>query len=118
MKFLLDADVPISLGDTLRQAGHDVRDVRQEVGAPLDDVAVIHLAQRDQRILITRDVGIGNLLHYPLTRQHGRILLRFHRATPQQLTAAVVALIRETPETDLYGALAVVQPGRWRFWRR
>ena len=118
MKFLLDADVPVALGESLRQAGHDVRDVRQEPGAPLDDLTIVQLAQRDQRLLITRDVGIGNLLHYPLTRQHGRILLRFHRTTPQQLPAAVIALIHQTPEADLYGTLAVLQPGRWRFWRR
>lgn len=57
MRILLDADLsPARIGAALRGRGHDVRAVASEPGLEgLADEAVLELAARERRILVTRN---------------------------------------------------------------
>lgn len=117
MKFLIDADVPVSVRKALRDLGHDVTDVRDLPGAPWEDPPIDRLAQREQRILITRDVGFANRVRFPLHPGYGRLVIRMHRVSPASIVEMVRAVVQQLSEADLLGALVIVQPGRWRIWR-
>ena len=63
MRFKLDENLPIELLDDLRAAGHEADGLRDEglIGAP--DDAVLDLARRENRILLTLDKGIADIRH-------------------------------------------------------
>ena len=79
-----------------------------------EDAAVIQVALRDSRVLLTEDKDFGQLLHASLSEGGaGVILLRFPAAARQGATEAVLGLI-QSAEGSLSGRFAVVEPGRIR----
>ena len=65
MKFKLDENLPVSSAAILASAGHDVDTVPAEgiTGAPDQDV--VAAATQAGRILVTLDVGLGDIRAYP-----------------------------------------------------
>jgi predicted nuclease of predicted toxin-antitoxin system len=57
LRLLLDANLsPRTIGEPLRERGHDVRALASEPALDgLDDEAVLELATRDERIVVTRN---------------------------------------------------------------
>ena len=117
MKFLIDADVPLSVGEALKARGHDIVDARSLPGAPLSDDHLYRLIQAQQRVLITRDLDFANLLRYPPNSQCGLIVLRIHRWPSGEIPTLVEELLTRVEPTTLIGALVIAQPGRYRIHR-
>jgi hypothetical protein len=71
VRFKLDENLPIELLDDLRTAGHKADGLRDEglLGAP--DDAVLDLARRENRILLTLDKGIADIRAYPAEGPRG-----------------------------------------------
>jgi predicted nuclease of predicted toxin-antitoxin system len=91
MRFLADECVDASLVEQLRAAGHDVQTV-QDTAAASDDAAVVALAARENRILLTEDKDFGELAIRQKLRVPGIVLLRIgpqlgHRKWPRLATA-------------------------------
>lgn len=62
MKFIIDAHLPLALKSWLKQRGHDVVHTRDLPRKNLsDDVEVIEIAVREQRIVISKD---GDFFNY------------------------------------------------------
>ena len=61
MKFLVDRCAGHRLAEWLRQAGHDVREVRERHPDP-GDQAVLAWAVSEERILVTVDTDFGDLI--------------------------------------------------------
>lgn len=61
MKFLIDRCAGRRLADWLRAAGHDVTESRELERDPGDD-ALLALAVRDGRVLVTMDKDFGDLI--------------------------------------------------------
>ncbi|MDX1426091.1 MAG: DUF5615 family PIN-like protein [Kiloniellales bacterium] len=97
MRFLADECVDASLVENLRAAGHDVRTV-QETASACDDEAVIALAARENRILITEDKDFGELAIRQKLPVPGIILLRIapqFRKRKWPRLAATIDVLRE-----------------------
>lgn len=78
MRFLVDASADARVVPHLRSQGHDVTRVGSDHPAALEDIEVLTIAYREQRILITDDRDFGELvfrLHHPHT---GVIYLRLN----------------------------------------
>ncbi|MBI4227303.1 MAG: DUF5615 family PIN-like protein [Candidatus Omnitrophica bacterium] len=105
MRALLDENIPRRVGEWLGHGGHDV--VRVPVG--LKNGAVIELARREARVLITRDQDFVDRFVYPPAQSSGLIVLRIHPPTQDQLIAALQRLLSERPETQFTGQLIVVE---------
>ena len=116
MKFLVDADCPRSIGNILKEAGHDVRDIR-DIKASATDQEIYELIKRESLILITRDTDFGNILRYPVTPNCGIILLRVHLLPTAEIITIVKDLIARLAEKELLGGLTIVQKGRYRIHR-
>ena len=91
MKFLLDENVDVRLASFLREQGHDVTAIAQEYPHSLADRAVLAIAHRDGRTLITNDRDFGALIVLHRLPHAGVILLRLGS---EQLTAKTAALTR------------------------
>lgn len=76
MKFKLDENVPVELADDLRAAGYDADTVQDEGLRGFSDERLIDIASRDGRVLITLDVGIGDIRAFPPDDFSGIVLLR------------------------------------------
>jgi predicted nuclease of predicted toxin-antitoxin system len=64
-RLLVDENLPRSLAQRLRSAGHDVEDTRGVRLRGRDDAEVFAYAQAHGRTILTLDKGIGNIQRYP-----------------------------------------------------
>ena len=112
MRFLADESCDFAVVNALREAGHDVTAVKDMLpGAP--DDAVIGLADRDARVLLTEDKDFGQLVFSSAVNSPGVIFIRFPGNARQAMARSVLELVNKKPE-KIKGHFAVVQPGRIR----
>lgn len=97
MRFLADEGVERAIVEALREAGHDVAWV-VEVARGADDAAVIALAVREQRILLTNDKDFGNLVVRQGYAVGGVILLRLKQVKARQKAARVLQVVHTLRE--------------------
>jgi predicted nuclease of predicted toxin-antitoxin system len=118
LEFLIDESVPFSAAAVLGEHGyttHRVSDVGLR-GAP--DAAIFGRAQEEGWIVITRDLGFGNLLEYPLGTHAGIIVLRVPSTfTAHQIRDTRHVFIGGVEPEMLRNALAIVEPSRYRIRR-
>jgi hypothetical protein len=119
MHFLIDADLPRSLAETIRRRGHDATDVR-DIGLRNAKDPVIASHAREHRLcLITGDYDFADIRNYPPERYTGLVVLFL----PRSATAAYINqlvdqfLASEDVIDQLPGQLAIVEPGRIRLRR-
>ena len=112
MKFLIDVCVASNvLHKTLSELGHDVFSARD--GYPsASDRALLDLAYREERVLITEDKDFGELV-FSLRLPHPCIL-RFDGLTAADQAAAIHNLIERHGAAMQRGAIIVVTGNRVR----
>lgn len=64
LRFVVDEDMPRSTSRILRDRGFEVLDVRDCGLRGAKDVDIFKFAQREDAVILTGDVGFGNLLSY------------------------------------------------------
>jgi predicted nuclease of predicted toxin-antitoxin system len=113
--FVVDESLPLSAVAALREQGHRAHHVGDVGLRGSPDETIFARAQEEGRIIVTRDLGFGNLVDYPLGTHAGIIVLR----VPSIWTAGQIRDLLSTFASDvepemLHGALAIVEPGRYR----
>jgi predicted nuclease of predicted toxin-antitoxin system len=110
VRFLVDASCDARIAAHLRSNGHDVTRVGSDYAADLPDIAILQLAEREQRILITDDRDFGELV-YRLRHPHaGVIYLRLDSTNiAVRCTRLDAALAEIGPSID--GFIVVTQTG-------
>ena len=82
MKLLLDENIGRSTAEALRRQGHDVSWVGEDfAGTP--DVAIMAQAEREGRVLVTKDKDFGELAFKNGQTHGGVILLRLADERPE-----------------------------------
>jgi len=114
VKFKLDENLPVSSAAILASVGHDVDTVAAEgmTGAPDQDV--VAAAARAGRILVTLDVGLGDIRAYPPGSHAGIVVLRLPDQSAATVTKAISDLAGLAEPGSLAGAVAVMQRGLLR----
>ena len=115
LDFLVDENIPLSVISTLREQGYHARHVGDVGlrGAP--DETIFDRAQEKGWLILTRDLGFGNLLDYPLGTHAGIVVLRVPSTfTAPQIRDVLGTFISSIEPEMLIGALAIVEPGRYR----
>lgn len=112
MRFLADENIPGPVVLRLREAGLDVRCVREDLpGAP--DASVLEAAARDARVLLTFDKDFGELaFRWGLPASCGVILLRFSSASFEATARTLLGALGSRPSWA--GTFAVVEATRVR----
>ena len=116
LRLLVDENLPRSLTAALREAGHQVWDVRElgERGVP--DDRVLQLAQELKAALISADKGFGNIVRFPLGSHWGIVVVRLPSETPgSELCRTVIQALAGLEPDELRGRLCIVRPGQVRF---
>jgi predicted nuclease of predicted toxin-antitoxin system len=118
LDLLVDENIPLSAVATLREQGHRARHVGDVGLRGASDETIFARAQDEGWIIVTRDLGFGNFLDYPLGTHAGIVVLR----VPSTFTAAKIrdvltSFISGAEPEDLSRALAIVEPGRYRIRR-
>jgi predicted nuclease of predicted toxin-antitoxin system len=117
MRFLVDANLPLSVAPRIRALGHEAIDVREIWMGSADDNVIARHARENTFCLITRDKDFGDIRNYPPGDYGGIIVLDL----PDDFTATEVLRILEVFLSRkewlerLPGRLAIVEPSRVRF---
>ena len=116
MHFLIDADLPRSVGDLLRSHGHEATDVRDIGLRSALDTTIAQHAQREGWCLLTGDFDFSDIRSYPPADYAGIVVL----VIPPMVTSLYITQLlsmflqqRDVVE-QLPGKLAIVEAGRVR----
>ena len=96
MRLLADECCDATIWHALRSAGHDVLAIA-DISPQARDPAVIELAVRDGRILLTEDKDFGQLVHASKAESGGVILFRYPFSARGAIVRATVDLIEQRP---------------------
>ncbi len=76
MRFLLDENADLPLGNYLEQRGHDITSIAMDYTRSIQDEDVLSIANRERRILITNDKDFGALIYQQHLAHSGVVLFR------------------------------------------
>lgn len=112
MRFLADENVPGPAVAALRESGHDVLWIKEAIPGA-EDAAVLDLAQRERRVVVTADTDFGELVFRSgLSAQCGIVLIRLAWTDPEADNHTIATALAS--RDDWGGVLAVVERDRVR----
>jgi len=93
LKLLLDENIGYLVVRDLRSQGYDVKSILEEKPS-LDDVAVLKLAEKERRILVTLDKDFGKLIFLNSRKHVGVIFLRPQKESPANILALLTNVLK------------------------
>jgi len=105
MQICVDENIPHRTVFELRRLGHDVLDIRGTDHQGLADELLWHLAQRQQRLLITTDKGFSS---YRREDHHGLLIVRLHQPNEAKIHHRVMQAIGQFLNEDEWKGLVLV----------
>lgn len=117
MRFLLDANLPLSSVEVFRIPGHEASHVRELGMGHLPDSEIAAYALKTKSVLATRDLDFADIRAYPPDQYDGLLVIRLHdEATATEINAVLERFLRMEEWIDsLPGRLAIVEESRVRF---
>ena len=112
MEILADENLDGPIVSWLRESGHDVRWIAEQVHGAIDK-EVVELANSEGRVLITSDRDFGELVFRHGMRPPGVVLLRL-RANSASALLSAFQKAWPTIEKNALGKFVVVSRGRVR----
>ncbi|MBI5740113.1 MAG: DUF5615 family PIN-like protein [Nitrospirae bacterium] len=119
LKFVIDEDMPRSTAKVLRTKGHEALDVRDEGLRGKSDDEIFAFAQKKKAVILTGDLGFGNLLRYPVGSHSGIVIVHFpNDVSTSELNNQIIMAFETLTETDFNGNLIILEPGKLRIRRK
>jgi predicted nuclease of predicted toxin-antitoxin system len=112
VRWLVDECVDANLILRLRETGHDALDM-SVVSPRATDLAVMDMAQRESRLLLTEDKDFGDLVFRHARPVPGIVLLRIDAARRAQKGPRLMAAIDRFGDA-LFGHYTVIEDVRFR----
>ncbi len=113
IKFLLDADMPRSSIKVIKNLGFKVEDVRDIGLGSAKDEEIIEYANKNNRIIITRDIDFGEVLRYP--KHPGAIILRLpYTFTAREINKRLEDFLGSISKNEVKNAIIIVELERYR----
>ena len=114
LKLLVDMNLSGKLAGRLREAGYDCRHWK-EIGDPkAPDTELFDWAKRNGAIVITRDIGFGDILAASNFDAPSVMLIRCNDSFSTLVLPVILQALRQTEEQLRLGALVVVTESRLR----
>ncbi len=119
LRFLVDEDCPLSLETLLKDKGHDAIHVKTSGLSGTKDPEIFIFAQKEQRIIVSRDLGWSNIKNYPPNTHRGLIILRFpFEAIAIEIRQALEKFIDQVNLPEIIGATVIVDQNKFRIRKR
>jgi len=119
LKFVIDEDMPRSTAKVLRNRGYEVQDVRDLGLRGKSDAEIFKLAQKEKAVILTGDLGFGNLLHFPIGSHSGIVIAHFsNEVSTSELNNQIIKAFELLTEIDFKGNLIIIEPGKIRIRRK
>jgi predicted nuclease of predicted toxin-antitoxin system len=84
LKFVIDEDMPRSTSRALNGKGHKALDVRDHGLRGKSDQQVYEFAHQEEAIILTGDLGFGNIMRFPIGSHFGIFVVHF----PNEVSAS------------------------------
>jgi len=114
MRFLGDMGVADSTMNWLKAKGHEVRHLRDEGLQRLPDDEIFAKAQRENRIILTFDLGFGDIAAAAGTTLPSIIIFRLLDQKPANVNRRLEVVLREAAANLSQGAIISVDETRYR----
>jgi predicted nuclease of predicted toxin-antitoxin system len=95
MKIKLDENLPLRLANSLKELGHDVHVVQDELLVGHADSEIWEAAQRESRCLITQDLDFSDSRKFVPGSHHGILLVRLRSPNRRNLIERIVELFQK-----------------------
>ncbi len=114
-RFVIDEDMPRSTGKILKDNGNDVKDIQDYGLRGASDDEVYQFAQSNQAVLITGDMGFGNILRFPTGSHFGIVIINFpNTMTTYEINRQLLERFKDSAESDFKGNLIIIEPSKGR----
>ena len=117
MKVKLDENITAAAVALLSNHGHDVDTVPAEHITGASDALLLEACRNDRRMLITFDIGFGDVRAHPPGSHPGIVVLRIADQRPENTLDVLRRFLAYHELNDLAGALTVVSEDRVRIRR-
>ncbi|MBM4272824.1 MAG: hypothetical protein FJ139_11815 [Deltaproteobacteria bacterium] len=119
LKFVIDEDMPRSTARVLKANGFNTIDVRDYGLRGKSDEEIFAFAQENNAVLVTGDLGFGNLLHFPVGSHAGIFITHFpNEISPSELNSQILKAFTTLREDDFKRNLIILEPGKLRIRRK
>lgn len=114
MRFKVDENLPIEAAAIFRAAGHDATTVNDEGIGGAQDSDIASILRRENRAIVTLDVGFADIRLYPPQDYPGIVVLRLPRQDKAFVLGICERLVRPLATEALAGRLWIVEANRIR----
>ena len=114
MKIFVDENIPAMTVRELRNAGHDVADIRGTENEGMSDEEVWKKVQEEQRLLITTDKGFAQKRH---ENHIGVLVIRLKQPNRLKIHNKVIQAMDRFKEKEWAGLTVVMQDMFHRMWK-
>ncbi len=106
MKILADENIPKMSVQALRQLGHDVLDIRGTADQGMSDEALWELAQQEERLMITTDVGFTQ---YRFEQHYGILIIALKQPNRDKIHERIMLAIAQFREEQWPGIIVTMK---------
>lgn len=118
-KFLIDEDMPRSTAKILKAKGYEALDVRDCGLRGKSDNVIFRFAQKEKAVLLTGDLGFGNILNFPIGSHFGIVISHFpNEVSTSELNNHIINAFDSLSEPDFKGNLIIIEQGKIRIRRK
>ncbi len=108
MKFLTDENIAKSVVNSLRKAGFNVKDIKEENFQGTSDKDILNLADNENRVIITHDKDFGNILYSTKIQHKGIILIRLKNQSPANTTKILLNILNSDIKDKINNNLTII----------
>ena len=114
MKIFVDENIPAMTVRELRNAGHDVADIRGTENEGMSDEEVWKKVQEEQRLLISTDKGFAQKRH---ENHNGVLVIRLKQPNRLKIHNKVIQAMNRFKEKEWAGLTVVMQDMFHSMWK-
>ncbi|MCP5049747.1 MAG: hypothetical protein GY940_21440 [bacterium] len=114
MNILVDENIPSITVEELRQAGHDVMDIRGTEKEGIGDEDIWQIAMNQKRLLITTDKGFSN---YRDDKHHGVLMVCLNRPNRNKIHSRVMLVFSQFNKEEWKGLMVMIKDTVQSTWR-
>lgn len=108
MRLVVDANLPMEVVDFLIEQGHDAVHSATALSRRSPDTDIVAWAMEEQRIIVTRDLGIAEIILNSGRREPSLVTIRLGNASTARVQEALAAHLGSMEEVLLQGALVTI----------